>query len=183
VWAALAAWLLAGGFAGRGDAAAGGLAAAGLAGTLLFLNMDAPRTPGTGWVSFHAGTALLGYGALGAAGAAALLYLALARRLRARGFPGDNLPPVRTLDRALPRLVAAGTLLLGAGMAAGAIALARGDGNAGAGKLAAGSVVLLGWAGALVLRLRERLLAARFAWVCVAWLAASVAALAWMRGK
>lgn len=183
VWAGVLVYLLTGGFSGWGDTAAGGLAAACLVFVLCVFDSTGARGAGAGWVSFHAGLALLGYGVFGVLGLGAVLYLGQVASLRRHGSAGDKLPSLRVLDGVLLRLLATGVVVLGVGISAGFFAWFRSEGGGvGGGKLAAGCLVFFVWAGVLFFRLRERLLSVRFAWICVTLPLLSLLALLLLQG-
>ncbi len=69
---------------------------------------------GQGWLTWHIGLAMLGYGALGLSALSAVVFLIQNSLMKAGKLTGlsRNLPPVRTLQSCMIRLIDAGFLLL-----------------------------------------------------------------------
>lgn len=87
---------------------------------------DTPRaTPlsRSAWVDFHAGIAILAYGAFGLAFVAGIMYLVQERQLKSRKLSASFLlmPPIEQLDVINYRLILLGYVMLTAGMIGGLI--------------------------------------------------------------
>jgi HemX protein len=131
------------------------------------------------WIEFHAALGLFSYGVFGLLALTSLLFLLRHHSLKSKRLGGwfSFLPSILDLDHIGLRLLAAGVALLAASLAIGAAAWRRDPTSASVGMLLATTAVWAAYAAALVLRLRGRLLAKRFAWTCVALFAAALISL------
>lgn len=125
-----------------------------------------PRGGALFWVETHAALSLMAYGAFGLAAVAGVVFLVQDAKLRARQPDAAlyALPPVAGLGRVITRLMAAGFVMLSAGLASGF----AGGLPAAWVKLASGGVVWAVYAGVLALRLIARPGARRAAFVAIA---------------
>lgn len=144
------------------------------------LSTDPQRvTEADPWRETHAATSVLGYGALGLAAVAAVMFLVLDRQLKARHMNSGlfrNLPPVRELLISSRRLVWLGWLILTVGVLAGFQMARDGVGP----HLAAAVVVWVAY-GVLVAVAQFRGLAGRrFALLTVAFFLASLSVFIWV---
>ena len=117
-------------------------------------------------LSFHAALGIFSYGVLGMLFLSNVMYLWQVRSLHRRSFPSSMagyLPSVKVLDITALRLLFSGVMLLGTSIAAGAAEWCFG-GQIDARKALVGIFIFLIYSLLLFLRLKERLLAARFAW-------------------
>ncbi|MDH3069769.1 cytochrome c biogenesis protein CcsA [Akkermansia sp. N21169] len=81
---------------------------------VLFYDPVVQSLVGQGWLTWHIGLAMLGYGALGLSALSAVVFLIQNSLMKAGRLTGlsRNLPPVRTLQSCMIRLIDAGFLLL-----------------------------------------------------------------------
>lgn len=124
---------------------------------------------GNAWIEFHAALALFSYGVFALLALTAVMFLLRHFSLTHQKLSGffAFLPSIRELDHINVRLLATGCLLLGTALAVGAIHGLREPDAVNLTKLLATLGVGLAYTITLLLRLRGRLVARRFAWVCL----------------
>ncbi|MDR2845436.1 MAG: cytochrome c biogenesis protein [Puniceicoccales bacterium] len=131
---------------------------------------------GDPWIEFHVVMIVLGYCFLAAQALNALVFLLQNYSLERRRFAGifRFLPPLRQVDRAGVQLLGAGVCLLSLGMIVGVVNYASGAGVGTGLKFVCATLVWAGYAAALFLRRKNRLLGKRFAVVSLALFAAAM---------
>jgi ABC-type uncharacterized transport system permease subunit len=144
--------------------------------TLLSLSIpawDRGRQPhlfgGNAWIEFHAALALFSYGIFALLALTSAMFLFRHHSLKSKR-PGGwfaFLPSILELDQIGVRLLGFGVVLLAASLAIGAVYWLRDTSTVNAAKLVATIAVWAAYAAALLYRALGRLLAKRFAWVCV----------------
>lgn len=122
------------------------------------------------WIELHAALALFSYGVFGLLALTALMFVFRNYSLKSKRLGGwfSFLPSILDLDHISVRLLIAGVTLLTASLVGGSIYWVRDPASATTLKVLFTVAVWLAYALALLLRLRGRLLAKRFAWTCVA---------------
>lgn len=154
--------------------------------TLLSLSLpawDATRRAhifgGNPWIEFHAALALFSYGVFALLALTSILFLLRLYSLKSKHLGGwfSFLPSVIDLDHIGLRLLLAGVVLLAASLFVGSVYWLRDTGSVSAEKLLITVAVWVAYAAALALRLKGRLVAKRFAWVCLLLFAAALASL------
>ncbi len=138
----------------------------------------APLFGGNPWIELHAALAVFSYGVFALLALTALLFLFRHFSLKSKNLDGwfFFLPSIFDLDRIALRLLSFGVALLAASLAVGSIYWIRESAVVTPAKLLT-LTVWIAYAAALVLRLRGRLLARRFAWTCVILFAAALISL------
>ena len=156
-----------------------GLFAAGFAGCLAALSLLIPQwdlTRGVKifgnnpWIEFHAALAVFSYGVFGLLSLTSVMHLLQNWNLKHKRLDGLFwfLPSLVQLDQINFRLILAGVSLLTFSLGVGASWWVRDTATVDGPKLAVAGGVWLAYLVTLVLRMRRRLVSARFAWVCVA---------------
>jgi len=125
---------------------------------------------GSPWVGFHAALAIFSYGVFAVLALTSLMYLlqdrALTHRKTGRWF--SMLPAIRQLETINIKLIGVGVSLLTVSVAIGFLNLLQAPGAVGLVKLIIAIGVWLAYIAAMVMRRRKKLLARRFAQVCLA---------------
>ena len=118
------------------------------------------------WIELHAALALFSYGVFALLALTSLMLFLRHFSLKSKRLGGlfSFLPSMVDLDQIGLRLLAAGVLILAASLAVGSAYWLRDPASASLTKLFITVALWLAYAVALVLRLRGRLLARRFAW-------------------
>jgi len=131
----------------------------------------APRVPEpvrNPWTEFHAVLAVFSYAIFAILALVSLMYIiqhfALEHR-KAGGFFA-RLPAIRQLEEASSRLITMGVIVLTVSVAIGYLNYIESAGKVGLTKLVIASAVWLAYAVVLILRRRNELIAAPFAWSC-----------------
>lgn len=124
---------------------------------------------GNPWVELHASLALFSYGVFALLALTALLLLLRHLSLQRKHLGGwfSFLPPIVDLDHISLRLLGAGVALLTASLLGGTAYWVRDPSSVNVSKLLITVAIWVAYAIALVLRLRGRLIAKRFAWTCL----------------
>lgn len=151
-------------------------------GALLLPGWDGPergRIFANHWIELHASLGLYSYGPFALLGLTSALFLLRHRSLKSKHVGGafSFLPSILELDHVGVRLLGLGVGLLGASLAVGLAYWLREPGSVSAAKFLATLGVWFAYAAALGLRLRGRLLAKRFAGVCLFLFAAALLSL------
>jgi ABC-type uncharacterized transport system permease subunit len=134
---------------------------------------DATRQPhlfgGNVWIEFHAALALFSYGvfALLALTSAMFLFRHYSLKSKQPGGWFAFLPSILDLDQIGVRLLGTGVALLALSLAIGSVYWVRDTSSVNAAKLLVTVAVWVAYALALLLRVRGRLLAKRFAGACI----------------
>ncbi|HTB81205.1 MAG TPA: cytochrome c biogenesis protein CcsA [Opitutaceae bacterium] len=133
---------------------------------------------GNPWLELHAALALFAYGVFALLALTSLMYLFRNYSLRSKHLGGwfSFLPSIIDLDHICLRLLITGVGLLTASLAVGSVWWLRAPPGSVHAVLAT-VAVWLAYAVALGSRLRGRLIAQRFAWICVALFAAALISL------
>ena len=131
------------------------------------------------WIELHAALALFSYGVLALLALTSLMLLLRHFSLKSKNLGGlfSFLPSMVDLDQIGLRLLSTGVVLLAASLAVGANYWLRDPASASLGKLLVTVAVWLAASIALILRLRGRLLAKRFAWTGLLLFAAALLSL------
>jgi len=128
-----------------------------------------PTITGSPWVEFHAALAVLSYGIFAVLALTSLMYLmqdrALTEKRTGRWF--SLLPAIRQLETVNIKLIGLGVSLLTVSVAIGALNWMQAPGAVGLVKLVIAVAVWLAYLVVMILRRRRKLLARRFAQVCV----------------
>jgi ABC-type uncharacterized transport system permease subunit len=151
---------------------------AGLGATLTLASLAVPAWDATRtadlfgdnpWIEFHAALALFSYGVFGLLALTSALFLLRNYSLKSKQLDGwfSLLPSILDLDHIGLRLLGAGVALLAASLAVGTIYWLRDTATVNPAKLLITVAVWVAYAVILVLRLRGRLAAKRFAWTCL----------------
>jgi ABC-type uncharacterized transport system permease subunit len=131
------------------------------------------------WIELHAALAVFSYGVFALLSLTALLFLFRNHALKTK-HPGGRstfLPSLLDLDHIGVRLLGAGVAILAFSLAVGAVYWVRDPASVDVAKLVVTLAVWGAYAAALLFRWRGRLLANRFAWVCLALFAAALLSL------
>ncbi len=134
---------------------------------------------GNPWIELHAALAVFSYGVFGLLALTSLMLLLRNFSLKSK-HPGglfSFLPSMLDLDHIGLRLLTAGVVLLAASLAVGSVYWLREPESVSVPKLLITVAVWLAYLAALILRLRGRLLAQRFAWTGLALFAAALLSL------
>ena len=131
------------------------------------------------WIELHAALALFSYGVFALLALTSLMLLLRHFSLKSKNLGGlfSFLPSMVDLDQIGLRLLSTGVVLLAASLAVGANYWLRDPASASLGKLLVTVAVWLAASIALILRLRGRLLAKRFAWTGLLLFAAALLSL------
>ncbi|RRK02444.1 cytochrome C biogenesis protein [Opitutaceae bacterium TAV3] len=131
------------------------------------------------WIEFHAALALFSYGVFALLALTSLMFLLRHHSLKHKRLGGAFafLPPVTSLDHISVRLLTAGVVLLGASLVVGSVYWLRAPDSVKVVKIAVTVGVWAAYAAVLVLRLRGRWIAKKFAWACVILYACALASL------
>ena len=131
------------------------------------------------WIELHAALALFSYGVFALLALTSLMLLLRHFSLKSKNLGGlfSFLPSMVDLDQIGLRLLSTGVVLLAASLAVGANSWLRDPASASLGKLLVTVAVWLAASIALILRLRGRLLAKRFAWTGLLLFAAALLSL------
>jgi HemX protein len=134
---------------------------------------------GNPWIELHASLALFSYGVFGLLALTSIMFLARNYSLKSKQLGGwfSFLPSILDLDHIGVRLLVAGVTILTASVAVILLYYLRDLSTADVTKIFSTVAVWLAYVTALVLRLKGRLLAQRFAWTCVALFAAALLSL------
>jgi ABC-type uncharacterized transport system permease subunit len=134
---------------------------------------------GNPWIELHAALAIFSYGVFGLLALTSGLFLLRHFSLKSKRLGGwfSFLPSILDLDHIEVRLLGAGVALLTLALAFGSVYWSRDTATVNHSKLAATIAVWAAAAAALGLRATGRLLARRFAWVCLALFAAALLSL------
>ena len=134
---------------------------------------------GNAWIEFHAALALFSYGVFGLLALTSVMFLFRHYSLKSKHLGGwfSFLPSIMDLDQIGVRLLGTGVALLGVSLAVGSVYWSRDPATVTVAKLGTTVALWAAYALALGLRLRGRLLAKRFAWVCLALFAAALLSL------
>jgi len=155
-----------------------GLFAAGYAGCLATFSLLVPQwdlTRGVKifgnnpWIEFHAALAVFSYGVFGLLSLTSIMHLLQNWNLKHKRLDGLFwfLPSVVQLNQINFRLILAGVALLSLSLGVGVSWWLRDTASVDGPKLAVAVGVWLAYLVTLVLRIRRRLVSARFAWVCL----------------
>lgn len=156
-----------------------GLFAAGYAAILAFVSLLVPQWDAVRglrifghnpWIEFHAALAVFSYGVFGLLALTSAMHLLQSWSLKHKRLDGLFwfLPSVLQLDQINVRLLYAGETVLTLSLAVGASWWVRNLNSVDHMKLLVTVAVWVAYLAAALLRWRGRLLATRFAWVCVA---------------
>ncbi|MBL9201007.1 MAG: cytochrome c biogenesis protein CcsA [Opitutaceae bacterium] len=118
------------------------------------------------WIELHAALAVFSYGVFGLVALTSLMFLLRHRSLKTKD-PGGGfalLPSIRDLDQMGVRLLGTATAILTAALAVIGLIFLREPATVSVAKFLATSALWLAYVVLLVLRLRGRLIAQRFAW-------------------
>lgn len=131
------------------------------------------------WIELHAALAVFSYGVFALLSLTSLLFLLRHHALKSKHSGGQSsfLPSILDLDHIGVRLLGAGVAILAFSLAVGSVYWLRDTSSVNLAKLFVTLAVCLAYATALLLRLRGRLLAKRFAWTCIALFAAALLSL------
>ncbi len=131
------------------------------------------------WIELHAALAVFSYGVFGLLSLTSIMFLARNHSLKSKTVGGwfTFLPSILDLDHIGVRLLAAGSAILAASLAVGAVYWLRDTSSANLTKIFFTAAVWLAYTVTLTLRLRGRLLAKRFAWTCLVLFAAALLSL------
>jgi ABC-type uncharacterized transport system permease subunit len=131
------------------------------------------------WIELHAALAVFSYGVFALLALTSLMFLLRHHSLKTKHLGGwfSFLPSILDLDHISVRLLGAGAGLLAASLAVGSVYWLRDLSSVNVAKLLVTAAVWAAYAVALVLRLRGRLLAGRFAWACLVLFAAAMLSL------
>lgn len=131
---------------------------------------------GNAWVELHAALAIFSYGVFALLALTSLMLLLRNFSLKSKTTGGlfSFLPSMLDLDHIGLRLLATGVALLAASLAVGSVYWLREPQSVSIAKLLITVAVWLAYAVALTLRLRDRLLAKRFAWTGLVLFAAAL---------
>ncbi len=118
------------------------------------------------WIELHAALAVFSYGVFGLVALTSVMFLLRHHSLKSKDLGGwfALLPSIRDLDQIGVRLLGTATVILTAALAVIALIFLRDPAAVSAPKFLATSAVWLAYVVLLVLRLRGRLIAQRFAW-------------------
>ena len=150
-----------------------GLGAALTLASLAVPNWDLTRNAhlfgGNPWIELHAALAIFSYGVFGLLALTSTLFLFRHYSLKSKRIGGwfSFLPSILELDHIGVRLLTTGVALLFGALLLGAVYWLHDTSLVTASKLVTTVPVWVLYAAALILRLRGRLLAKRFAWTCV----------------
>jgi ABC-type uncharacterized transport system permease subunit len=139
--------------------------------SLAFPSWDPPTRGnlfgGNPWIEFHAALALFSYGVFALLTLTALMYVLQVFSLKRRHLHGlfSFLPSIKELDQISLRLLGAGVILLSASLAVGAVYWVDDLASVNLSKLAITTGVWAAYAAVLGLRLRDRLVGKRLAWL------------------
>ena len=124
---------------------------------------------GNAWIEFHAALALFSYGVFALLTLTALMYVLQVFSLKRHHLHGlfSFLPSIRELDHISLRLLTAGVVLLTASLGVGAVYWLDDTSTVNITKLAVTVGIWLAYAIVLVLRLRDRLVGKRLAWLLI----------------
>lgn len=128
------------------------------------------------WIELHAALAVFSYGVFGLVALTSLMFLLRHHSLKAKD-PGGwfaLLPSIRDLDHMGVRLLGTATAILTAALAVIGLIFLREPATVSLAKFLATSALWLAYVVLLVLRLRGRLIAQRFAWAGVALFIAAI---------
>jgi ABC-type uncharacterized transport system permease subunit len=131
------------------------------------------------WIELHAALAVFSYGVFGLLALTSLMFLLRHRSLKTKE-PGGwfaLLPSIRDLDQIGVRLLGAGAAILTLALAVIALIFAREPTLVSLPKLIATAPIWLAYVIVAILRLRGRLIAQRFAWVCAGLFGAALVSL------
>ena len=122
------------------------------------------------WIELHAALAVFSYGVFGLLALTSLMFLLRNHSLKSKRLGGwfSFLPSILDLDQIGVRLLGAGVAILATSLAVGSAYWLRDFSSVNLTKLVVTLGVWVAYAVALALRLKGRLLAQRFAWVCLA---------------
>lgn len=134
---------------------------------------------GNHWIELHAALAMFSYGVFGLLALTSALFLLRHFSLKSKRLGGwfSFLPSIIDLDHIEVRLLGTGAALLTLALVFGSIYWSRDTATVGHAKLAATIAVWALAAAAFGLRISGRLLAKRFAWVCLVLFAAALLSL------
>lgn len=165
-----------------------------LAATLTLMSLAVPAWDATSrthifggnpWIELHAALAVFSYGVFGLLALTSLMFLLRHHSLKAKELGGwfALLPSIRDLDHMSVRLLGAGAAILSASLAVIAVIFVREPSLVGVPKLLATAPVWLAYVAVAALRLRGRLIAQRFAWVCAGLFGAALLSLSLVDGE
>ena len=131
------------------------------------------------WIELHAALAVFSYGVFALLALTSLMSILRNHSLRSKQLGGwfSFLPSIRDLDQIGVRLLVAGVVILAVSLGVGSVYWVKDLSSVNSLKLLVTVAVLLAYAVTLVFRLRGRLLANRFALVCLALFAAALLSL------
>jgi ABC-type uncharacterized transport system permease subunit len=134
---------------------------------------------GNAWVSFHGALALFSYGVFALLALTSSMSLLQTYSLKHKHLHGlfSFLPSIIELDQISLRLLVAGVVLMTWSLGLGSIHWVQDLSSVDPPKLLVTAGIWFAYAGALILRLRGRLVSRRLAWVCVALFAAALISL------
>ncbi len=140
---------------------------------------------GNSWIEFHAALALFSYGVFALLTLTALMYVLQVFSLKRQHLHGlfSFLPSIRELDHICLRLLSAGVVLLSASLAVGAVYWIDDTSTVNALKLSVTLAVWGAYALVLVLRLRNRLVGKRLAWLLLVIFAGVIVSLPLVSGS
>jgi ABC-type uncharacterized transport system permease subunit len=124
---------------------------------------------GNPWIEFHAALALFSYGVFALLALTCVMYLLQVFSLKKHHLHGlfAFLPSIRDLDHINLRLLSAGVLILSASLAVGSVYWLQDPAKVNLVKVVTTAAVWAAYALVLALRLGNRLVAKRLAWICV----------------
>ncbi|HWA86963.1 MAG TPA: cytochrome c biogenesis protein CcsA [Opitutus sp.] len=131
------------------------------------------------WIELHAALAFFSYGVFALLALTALMLILRHYSLKSKHLGGwfSFLPSILELDHISLRLLMTGVIFMSASLAGGAVYWLRDPDSVTASKIIITVAIWLAYLVALILRLRGRLLAKRFAWTCVVLFAAALISL------